>query len=500
MPTEVDTSSYPKFNQQDPLAIPRGVQALQTSILQNRLAGQNLESKIVGGRAITGAIDPATGLPDQAKVGRFFTDHPEYGQFGAEAIAQAQQLNTSQLANIGQEYTNKRAQLGLTEDQGKLLSSNMLPFIQQFSTPDPATGKTPTPTKKQFSDAVINTIVQMGPAADANILGRAAALLQNASDDPEELKRMAKSLALIGNPSPETVNMLYGPTDKTDLGAGVAITRTPGLGGAPTVAGVLDKGLSPETENTPAYTYVDPKTNIAHIVTKREAAATAAGPTPDATPGGIASGMPVGSQEAAAAAVQQASALQQRAGIVPARRAALRNIVDTLSDITPGPKADWTYTLGALATQFGLASPKVTKGVAAQEEFNKLAAQISLDQWGVMGGSGSNEQLATAMKANPNVTMSKMGVKNVAALLLGNEDAIGAQYGAWTKYKATHGPASYGDFLSGWNRYYDPRVYQAEHMVPGALKVMIGKMTPDERKTFNRNKSIAQQAGWLGGQ
>jgi hypothetical protein len=196
--------------------------------------------------------------------------------------------------------------------------------------------------------------------------------------------------------------------------------------------------------------------------------------------------------------VEQAVSLQKRAAIVPQRKAALSNLKLTLQDFTPGPHADLWGRLKGLASQYGVSTQSVDNSKAAQDEFNKLAAQIALDQWGTLGGSGSNEQLATAMRANPHETMSKLGIKNVVALLQGNEDAISAQYTAWQKWKSTHGPASYDSFQEGWNAHYDPRVFQAEHMDAASRKKMEAAMDKGELAKYRQDQADARKWGWIG--
>lgn len=483
---DVDTSIYSKFaaTPVNPLdtaskAIGLGMagQQLQQGQLNTQLLGQQVQSKIALGRAVTAATDPKTGETDWNKAQSLLAQDPK-GSFAVPELAG--QVLDRKLKDL----QNQGADLKLSGDRwakvgdlaGSLLASK-----------DPL-------TRAAVIKSVSENLIDSGMFHDEHSVGTLVNFVKNLPDDDAGLRKALQGVALQSNMTQERIGAILGNVQATDTGPGVTLTQTSPLGGGPKVRGVIDKALSPSEENTPAYTYKDDQ-NVEHIVTKKEAAAAGAGQAP----AGIKSGLPIGSEDTAHANVAQAQALQQRAAIVPQRKAALSNMMNTLDSFQPGPKADLTYQLGALAQQFGKAAPSVTKGVAAQEEFNKLAAQIALDQWGTLGGTGSNEQLATTMKANPHETLSKMGIKNVAALLQGNEDAIGAQFDAWKKFSGVHGPASYGDFVQGWNRYYDPRVFQAEHMTPGAVKEMQSKMKPEELKTFRRNQAVAKAAGWIGG-
>jgi uncharacterized protein YifE (UPF0438 family) len=99
------------------------------------------------------------------------------------------------------------------------------------------------------------------------------------------------------------------------------------------------------------------------------------------------------------------------------------------------------------------------------------------------------------MKANPHEAMSKMGMKNVMALLQGNEEAISAQSSAWNRYQSKHkdDPLAYQHFQEGWNRYYDPRAFQADFMKAADLKAMEAKMSKDELAKFQQARAFATQ-------
>ncbi len=450
-----------------------------------------------------------------------------------------------------------REQAGLTNEQWNLAGNALLPLIEKFGrsgvVQDEKGNKTATISTDDVSSALTDLMSNTALGKDPNFVARATSLITSLpKDDPKAIMDHLYGVALMANPTTERVAQLNGGAPQAvSTGGQTNFIRTPTLGGVPPqLVGQIKNTLSPgeastptpvltrnpdgtltpsnitrqqfvdtagggplatappmtsegvplATAGNPAYSVQDPGTGQPGIVTQGGAAAAAArgAAPPPVHPTGPLPGLVPATTATAEQNVQQAQALQKRAAIVPQRRAALSELVGTLDNFTPGPKANLTGGLNGLATEFGIPLPGATTGKAAQDTFNKLAAQIALDQWGSLGGSGSNEQLATAVHANPNDAMSKMGIKNVTALLQGNEDAIQAQFDAWQKYSKVHGPDSYGSFLGGWNRYYDPRVFQAEHMSAPAVRVMKSQMSAKELADFNRKAAVAKAAGWLG--
>lgn len=460
-----------------------GLQALQQGMLQNRLLGQQVQGREALGRAVTAATDATTGTTDWKRALAGLAGDP-HGAFQVPELA-GQVLDREQ-----KQTTLDSSQLELSAARWKRVGDVSGTLLAE---------REPL-TREGVIKTLSDQLVSSGMFSDEHSVGMLTNFVQNLPKDDAGIRTALKNAYLTSNMTAERIATLMGTPASVDNGSEIIQQQQSPLTGETKVNAVIDKTRSPSEKAAMVQTW-DPATKS--YVLKPSGAivgdmAPGAVPGQGAQPQSVQSAPALGEPETASANVQQAQVLQQRAAIVPQRRAALKNMVDAVADFTPGPKADLTYAVGALATMAGKAAPSTVRGVAAQEEFNKLAAQVALDQWGALGGSGSNEQLATAMKANPNTALSRMGIKNVAALLQGNEDAIGAQFDAWKKYSAVHGASSYGDFLQGWNRYYDPRVFQAQHMDPGSLKSMLAKMSPEERKTFNRDQGIAKQAGWLG--
>lgn len=478
---EFDIASKIVPAQSDPIGVAKGAIALQGGLLQNRLLQANVGQTLAQRAAAQSAIDPSTGQFDvdayEAALAK--------GGASPEALLQAQQARQQKLqAQI--------SQLGLTKAQLEV-SAQELGGGAQVAQGILADGtKDPSLLSKQaIADAIDKNLIQAGLVRSKEGIAHAKGFEASLTDDPQQ---NAALLQQFVNQSTD-ITKAIGAVTNVDVGGHIVQQRINPATGQSAVVGQIDKTRTPGEKAGLVPTY-NPATRTTELRTSGEIV----GDQPQLPQGQHPQTSPaLGEPQAVENNVRMAAALQQRASIVPQRKAALSELVGTLDKFATGPKAQTFGYLKGLASQFGVSTKGLDESKAAQDEFNKLAAQIALDQWGSLGGTGSNEQLATAVHANPNEVMSRMGIKNVAALLQGNEDAIGAQYGAWQKYKAAKGAGSYDTFLEGWNRYYDPRVFQAQHMTPAAVKEMLGSMTPKERETFKRDQEVAKAAGWLGG-
>lgn len=463
----------------DPLALIGGLQKIQGGALSNKLLGQQIQGKIALGHAVTAATDPETGRTDWDKAAGMLAQDKDGSFQVPEFTAQAQARRLSELQLSQEQVKTTLAKLGPASDLALSL------IAQQDKTPL---------TREAIVGAMKSSLVDTGlfNLQDPHDVKALTGIAGQLTDDPKQNAQVLQKLWYSMHATTEGLNTIKGAPQMTDVGPAIVPTRVSPATGELTTGRPIEKARSP-SETSALVSVYDPVSKSMKLVPS----GTVVGDAPKPNAQSVQAGPALGEPAAAAANVDQAVVLQKRAAIVPQRKAALGEMVSTLDRFTPGPKANLTGTINGLAAQFGIPVSGATTGKAAQDTFNKLAAQIALDQWGSLGGTGSNEQLATAVHANPNETMSKMGIKGVAALLQGNEDAISAQYSAWQKFKAVHGAASYDKFQEGWNRYYDPRVFQAQHMTDAARKEMMAGMTAAERKTFARDQSIAEQAGWL---
>src|ERR1700756_2016573 len=492
----------------DPLATVGKLQGVQQGILNNRLLGLQVAGKQALGQIIGANTDPQTGEGDWGKAGADASSRPEAAILMPEIQKAAidRQISQQQLAGTTLDTQAKRAGL-IANTAGSLLSTpegKLTPDMVMGALSDRLVGSGIFSDKASLTqlaslsqqiqgmtDQQLRQIIQQyGQAADMTTARIATQFAQqNGGLTPDQYNTQT-ALPV------QDAKGNWIPTQRR-LGDVVQLEKT----GGPIVTGpgTTPEGVPLASAGNPVYTRTNPTTLQPEAVTQGAAAHAAA---TGAAPVGIVTGPRVGAQGAAAATAQsnpqQAQALQQRAAIVPTRKAALSNLLNTVDQFSTGPAAGKIGQLQSLAAQFGIAPTSINASAGARDEFNKLASRIAPDQGGALGGTGSNEQLGASVKSNPNEAMTKMGIKNVVPLLLGNEDAIGTQAQAWNKYKAVHGADSYGDFLNGWNKYYDPRVFQADHMTPAARNAMLSKMSKSERATFDRDSSVMHQLAGLG--
>lgn len=497
MPPEVDTSIYkmavpPPFN---PLETVAKAQAVQGSVLQNRLFGQQVQGKETLGRII-GANTGPDGVTDWNRVSADASKEPN-------AAILLPDIQKATLERTLQEVQIAREKLGLSNDQWKVVGNAMLPLIAQAQTVDPQTGQPRGLTRDDVVNSLRTNIQGSGAVADPAFIQRVGAFVASLPEDPNQLIRGVGNVALMAEPTAERIKQLYGEPSTMDTGPGIQTRRVPTLTGKPEVLAVTPKGLSPESANelvdvvdqtgsvtgTPGATYKVPKA---------QALAQAGGSGGSPLVSSLAPGVAEGMTGVARGSVEQANQLRQEADRVPEQQAALKNILDTVNGFTPGVKTNWIYATKALATQLGVASPQMRDEVAAQEEFNKLATQFINQAVGSIGGTGTDAKLESARHGTPNEFMSSLGIKNVVPLMMGLNAAKTAKNEAWQKWlDAGNGPQTYGKFQTEFNRVYNPRVFQSEFMSDAQRKTMMANMDPAERKQFQSDWERARKYGWI---
>src|SRR5882762_1169844 len=132
---------------------------------------------------------------------------------------------------------------------------------------------------------------------------------------------------------------------------------------------------------------------------------------------GLAPGVAAAATKTAETSAELGNQLVTAANQVPQTKAILENLDRTLADFTPGPGADYRRFGKALVNanipdslqkQLGF-DPK---GIASQEEFNKLAYQLAQNQFPALGGTGTDSKLHSAMSTSPNEMITAVGNKN----------------------------------------------------------------------------------------
>jgi hypothetical protein len=222
-----------------------------------------------------------------------------------------------------------------------------------------------------------------------------------------------------------------------------------------------------------------------------------------AAPTGITVGQAPGEAESSAktkiAGAEQGISLQKQAEGVPIRKGMLANLEDAIDHFKPGKGAEWENVAKNFANRNILptAFQFDPKSIASQEEFNKQATQLAQQQFAALGGTGTDSQLSSAFKSNPNSELSKQGNKGIIQLLKGNEDALAAKNAEWQKWQATHGPSDYAGFQQQFNQTYNPRVYQAQYMTPDQIQDMRKNMSEKDQAQFLKDYVALKKQGHI---
>ena len=518
----------------NPLALYAQVQGVRNAQAQNLLLtteGQRAQQQLGSDQAIGGAVqqstDATTGDVDWGKVNRLVAGNPA-AALGAQASANNSTGQQRQQTALSMERLESfQKHLGAVSDAIAPVLAN--PGATKADVVKAATGLVSNPDldADTKSDLIKNTVSLVGSIPDGATTAQVHQRLQGLA------LQVAGNQAQIANLIGQNTNIDTGPNIvtgrqsplggfqptaviKKGLTPGEAAQPTPVVtpnaqggftegtvplgqrqalagpnGVTPTSPGLTAQGMSLSEASQPQGV-VNPTTGAQGFATKGQIAANPSAYSPGVAPGVAASLTTSGAQ-----AADMATGLAKAAAGVPQRKAALDTALGELQNFQPGPKADFTKQIGALASEFGVASPGQVKGTAAQEEFGKLAVQIAQSQFQSLGGTGTDAKLESTMHTSPSEFLSKQGNTNIIALLKGNEDAIAAQNQAWTAWSKTHPPSTYPQFQAQWNRIYDPRVFQSQYMDAGQLKAMKSGMSPAELKAYSNAQALAERYGWV---
>jgi hypothetical protein len=216
--------------------------------------------------------------------------------------------------------------------------------------------------------------------------------------------------------------------------------------------------------------------------------------------------VPTGAGEAAAVTAkggaEMGTAIEKGAAGASTRSGMLNNLEDDLKKFDAGPLAGHSLALKRLyndaVTRTGVPIPQWDpQSVASQEGFNKQATQLAQQQFQALGGTGTDQQLGSSVKANPNEFLSPMGNKQIIGLLKGNEDAIRTMNDEWQKWKAKNGSESGGQFMSWFNNNFSPRAFQFARMNKADQTEMLKNMQPNERAALAGALDNAEKRGWI---
>ena len=158
------------------------------------------------------------------------------------------------------------------------------------------------------------------------------------------------------------------------------------------------------------------------------------------------------------------------------QQAILANMLGDTKQFMPGPYANSIAAVRArLAPVFGADE----KALAAHDSFEKLAAQLALQQAGSVG-AGSDSRFSVTQAANPHGGISPASIDLILRQLQGNSDYIQARQKLAQQWPAK---SDYNGFVDSI-RPLDPRVFHYERMTDGQRKDWFTAMDPKDQKAF----------------
>jgi hypothetical protein len=442
----IDTSIYNQRQEQpNLLAQLSGLVGVQNAMQSGEIQAQalaKLKAEQSAGQNFLSAIDPTTGQIDTNKLGGFLKANPNAAFVAPEMIARQQSLQGGQIAN-----QQARTNVGVTQ-QGHIATG----IAGLASKPDLTAQDLIAFTRQQQQAGVIPADRAQTIEAEINAVGGDRRKLREYAYNHYATVTGAGAMA----PAQVGVTREGAPVIGTAGGLARASTASPqtgvGIGGKAAPTGIV----------------VSQAPGVAEAQTKT-----------------------------AAASAEQGIALQKQADGVPVRKGMLANLEDDLDKFTSGPKADWSMVAKSFANRNLLPQGMQfdPQSIASQEAFNKQATQLAQQQFAALGGTGTDNQLSSSYKANPNEALSKLGNKQIIQLLKGNEDALAAKNKAWQDWQRKNGPNDYAGFQQEFNKTYNPRVYQAQYMTPEQINDMRKNMSPADQAQFLRDYKTLRERG-----
>src|ERR1700722_12042407 len=208
----------------------------------------------------------------------------------------------------------------------------------------------------------------------------------------------------------------------------------------------------------------------------------------------------------AQASVDAATAFENYTNGYKGRKANLDNLRQAAGDISTGPQAPFWGKIGQIAAEYGIQTPfaPTTDQTAAYEEVRKMALSVAAQQMSQLGLPATNQGTDIAAGTTPHEETSPLGIKRLTGVLEGNEDYGNATRQAWETWKngnpaagiPPHGYETYNQWLPGWMKLFDPRVFQAQYMDPAQQAAVKGEVGP---KRFDAEAAAAKRLGYLGG-
>lgn len=486
----------------NPMQTVQGLAATQNLLNQNRL----FQAQRAVGGAVQGAVNPFTGQVDPGAAGRAIAADPNAAIAAPEALSQMQTYGIQAMQQAQAQQNYARSTLGSLAGSPSLNGGAVDAVIDSMAAAGSIPKDMAATLKAQRPDdpGALKTWIQNGFQLPA--LGAGPAM--EATEPKPTAISTGGNTNLVTTPNigaPETVGTMVN-------------TPSPGLLTVPTGTGTKIVGVTPSTgqaaqigaeipnaasANAPAYQRYNPATKQMETVTVAQAAA-----NPPSGP--IGSAPPLGAEQASAAAGQATGAqsggyfaqIQNAAAGAPAQSASLQELSSLLSDpkVQTGPGSPFLSKINGLAQQFGITpDPKWNTDTSKLDVFNKIATQIAQQQFGVIGGTGTDAKLMSAAHTSPDQMISSISNKDIIPLLKGNAAAaqhIAAAANAWQSAgnDATTGPAFQAALVQ---HHYNPLVFQTQFMDPAERSKIVSGLDKADQAKYHADYVYALKKGWI---
>lgn len=485
-----------------PLSTGGSSNLLQTLMSATQLRGvqQQQQSNVAASAAYKAATDPATGQIDYNKLTAALSQGP-----AAYNLPQIQsQINEARNSQV----TFDKGKLELAQKRIDLLSNGFGGLL--------ASGN--------VSPQAVMQLASQGIRQGLFSPEEAVSFTSDMPSDPSQLQGWAKQKYVGFSENADKLKTLMPQTQTVNTGAQQVVAAFDPLTGAPTGQNtVFNNQMSPEAAAQPTQVF-DPATGTMRNVTRQQFADMAGGGGQQQPQGMSASGQPSGlgtgrlqpitsapgvqaapalgaadaAQVVGKGAAESSIALQRQADVAPQSIYQLQNMRTALSDINTGPNADWRAKAQALA--LGIA-PEISQKlgidpqkIASQEEFNKFSVQLA--QATASGlGEGTDSKLASAIAANPNIGLSKLGNQQIIDVLIATQRATQAKNSAWQNSGLP--PEQFNKFSTQWNKDIDPRVFAAQDMDNDHVWKMVDSLPKRDQEAFMKSWAKAQAAGYV---
>jgi hypothetical protein len=192
--------------------------------------------------------------------------------------------------------------------------------------------------------------------------------------------------------------------------------------------------------------------------------------------------------------VSQAQGSQDRVNI-------LDNIIDMADSAKPGPGSDYQNKLlgyAANAPILGNMMSGAKSDVERYQIFKKFLVQNAQQNWKIIGGTGTDQQQAVSIDAQPNSAQFPGAVKHLAQWVKAGELGVQAKANAQDRFLAQNGDTanSQSAFENQWRNSIDRRVFQLQAMPNKADRDAFYKtLTARDIATIAQKRAMLKQLG-----